>query len=235
MGNGQRLMWKDMTKPVLLEDHAGVPKPIQRPDQPQDVSESVTVQAERPAYLERADIVDRRLQNVSHQAKRMEGNKNYQFKDPNPNVGGRLRGGFMHGWLAPKCNILVGDIFASAGIDVRDPRNQDTYLTTDTWGNRSANIPGFQVLGAKDALKPGDVIAAGGHLGIYVPGPNGERWTISAASPDHGDSVVHNDWGFRGNEENLVRWRYVGPSGKARPPKWPVPAPPVYDARVGIP
>ena len=48
MGNGSRLMWNDMTEPVLLEEYAGVPVPAPRSDQPHDVSESVTVTGTRP-------------------------------------------------------------------------------------------------------------------------------------------------------------------------------------------
>ncbi|MES2472005.1 MAG: hypothetical protein V4601_04085 [Pseudomonadota bacterium] len=43
-----RLMWKDMRKPVLMEDYAGAPVPTRRPDLPTDVSESVTVTGIRP-------------------------------------------------------------------------------------------------------------------------------------------------------------------------------------------
>lgn len=38
-----RLMWKDMTGPMLLEEFAGAPTPTPRPDLPTDVTESVTV------------------------------------------------------------------------------------------------------------------------------------------------------------------------------------------------
>jgi len=48
MGNGPRLMWSDMTQPVLLEEYAGVPTPTPRPDLPHDVRESVTVTGTRP-------------------------------------------------------------------------------------------------------------------------------------------------------------------------------------------
>jgi hypothetical protein len=47
MGNGTRLMWNDMTEPVLLEEYAGVPVPTPRPELPTDVSESVTVPGTR--------------------------------------------------------------------------------------------------------------------------------------------------------------------------------------------
>jgi len=43
-----RLMWKDMTGPVLLEEFAGLPGPTPRPQLPTDVTEAVTVTAERP-------------------------------------------------------------------------------------------------------------------------------------------------------------------------------------------
>jgi hypothetical protein len=45
---GQRVMWKDMSKPVSLEEHAGAPiAPTPRPDLPTDASENVTVAGER--------------------------------------------------------------------------------------------------------------------------------------------------------------------------------------------
>lgn len=225
MGNGPRLMWNDMTQPVSLEEYAGVPAPAPNPDQPHDVSESVTVEATRPTDLERPDIAEQRRQQVVGQATRMIGNTDYQqIGDPNTNVGG-LTGKFG-GVLAAKCNIFVGDTLASAGIDVRDPSNRKVYLTTKAWGDPKAQIPGFQALGPKDKLRPGDIVAAGRHVGIYAPDADGKPKTISAASAFKGNAVVRNDWGFRGNEGAVTRWRYVGPGGKAEPPKWPTPIPP---------
>ena len=214
MDTAPRQMWTDMTKPVSLEKHADVPKPTQRPDLSSDVSEAVTVSAMR-----RQDLVNQR-QAAAGQAVRLVGNDDYQRRDANSNVGGTI-GFFLGGVNAGKCNILIGDVLAAADIDVRDPNNRDLYLTTKAWGNPQASIPGFQVLGPDDRLQPGDIVSAGGHVGMYVPGPKGEHRTISAAAPGHGDAVVHNDWGFRGNEGPLTRWRYVGPAGKATPPKWP--------------
>jgi hypothetical protein len=213
MGNSPRVMWKDMAKPVSLEEHAGVPKPVMRPDLPADVSETVTVEAARSQ-----DLLDQR-QAAVNRAVGLIGNDDYQRRDANSNVGGFAR--YAGGINAAKCNILIGDVLASAGIDVRDPANRKLYLTTKAWGDPNAVIPGFQVLGPKDRLQPGDIVSAGRHVGMYVPGPNGEDMTISAAAPGYGDAVVHNDWGFRGDEGALTRWRYVGPSGKAAPPKWP--------------
>lgn len=45
--------------------------------------------------------------------------------------------------------------------------------------------------------QPGDVIASGGHVGIYAPLSDGSSGTISAAVFGKGAGLVHNDWGFR--------------------------------------
>ena len=234
-----RQMWTDMTKPVSLEEHAGVLS-----------IDSVMVEAVRPDSLETPENRDRKMREVADSAVGLKDSTNYQLWDRNINVGGRLRGNVVsEGFLAPKCNIFVGDMFQGGRVDVRDPNNRKVYLTTSTWGNRKANIPGFQVLGPKDKLKRGDVISNGHHVGIYAPGANGEPLTVSAATsfprieqtydpngsfwanafaaqghsarllpPSGPNKVVHNDWGFRGDEGDLVRWRYVGPAGKAGRP-----------------
>ena len=236
MGTAPRQMWTDMTKPVSLEEHAGV-LPI----------DSVTVEAVRPATLDKPQDRDSKMNTMVDRGIGLTGSKAYHYLNPNKNVGGRS-GKYIEGVIAAKCNIFVGDLFQGVGVDVRDPNNRDVYLTTSVWGNRKVNIPGFQVLGPKDKLKRGDVISNGQHVGIYAPGPNGEPLTVSAATshfptpeltydlngslwekayaaqgpavfPKFGpNEVVHNDWGFRGDEGDLVRWRYVGPAGKAGRP-----------------
>jgi hypothetical protein len=238
MQGNPRQMWTDMPEPVSLEEHAGV-LPI----------DSVTVKAERPATLDKPQDRDLKMNSMVDHAIGLQGSKAYHYLNRNENVGGQS-GKWLGGVTAAKCNIFVGDQFQGVGVDVRDPNNRNVYLPAGVWGNRKANIAGFQVLGPKDKLKRGDVISNGHHVGIYAPGPNGEPLTVSAATshfptpeltydpkgsfwanalaaqgdaarllpPSGPNEVVHNDWGFRGDEGDLVRWRYVGPAGKAGRP-----------------
>ena len=117
----------------------------------------------------------------------------------------------LGGVLAPKCNVFVGDAFAKAGIHIDNPQaNGAAYPGTEEWASGKAELPGFRVLGPKERLRAGDVMTDGDHVGIYVPGPNGEDMTVSAAIPGKGDAVVHNRWGFRGDEGPMTVRRFVG-------------------------
>ena len=55
-----------------------------------------------------------------------------------------------------------------------------------------------------DALEKGDIVAMGGHVGIYYPLSNGSNGTISASTKY--EEVVHNDWGFRSGDNPTI-WR----------------------------
>jgi hypothetical protein len=143
-------------------------------------------------------------------AQSQTGSTDYQVIDRSNKTGG-WRSLVLGGRAAPKCNIFVGDAFAKAGIQVDNPvANGAAYPGTKEWADAQVKIPGFQVLGPSDKLRRGDVITNGHHVGIYMPGPNGEDMTVSAADMWHGDAVVHNNWGFRGDEGRVVARRFVG-------------------------
>ena len=106
---------------------------------------------------------------------------------------------------AAKCNKFVYDIQEKAGNKVPlsgglfggDPPSARNWETAN-------DIEGWKIV--RDP-KPGDVAAYYGHVGI-VSGPNR---TISAASPERGDAVVENDWGFRPEQKGKVVFRrYIG-------------------------
>lgn len=147
-------------------------------------------------------------------AQSQTGNTDYQWIDSSDKIGGRLRPSLpwgLGGKAAPKCNIFVGDAFAKAGIHINNPQaNGAAYPGTEEWASGKAKVPGFRVLGPKERLQAGDVMTNGHHVGIYVPGPNGEDMTVSAAVPGKGDAVVHNRWGFRGDEGSMTVRRFVG-------------------------
>lgn len=152
-------------------------------------------------------------------ATRLVNNEDYQYRDPHGSVGG-WKGERIGGIGTPKCNVFVGDAYAAAGISLRDPSNPKVYLTTKAWSNPKSQIAGFRTLKPGEQPQPGDIVSDSGHMGLFVPGPRGENRTISAASPEKGDKVVHNDWGFRAGQK-VVIWRYVG--GTGGPPSPPKP------------
>lgn len=182
----------------------------------QDSSAALMTLREEP--ITSANLVGSTPEGISKKAanwaKSQVGNTDYQVIDRSDKIGGRLRPwlpGGMGGVLAPKCNIFVGDAFAGAGIHIANPQaNGAAYPGTEEWASDKAQVSGFRVLGAKERLQPGDIMTNGHHVGIYVPGPKGEDMTVSAAIPGRGDAVVHNRWGFRGDEGPMTVRRFVG-------------------------
>lgn len=146
-------------------------------------------------------------------AKSQVGNTDYQYWDTSDKTGGDrsvLPWG-LGGFLTPKCNVFVGDAFAKAGIQINNPRdNGAAYPGTEEWASGKAQVPGFRLVGPKERLQPGDVMTDGHHVGIYAPGLNGEDMTVSAAFLGRGNAVVHNRWGFRGDEGAMTVRRFVG-------------------------
>lgn len=84
------------------------------------------------------------------------------------------------------------------------------YPGAQEWAAADVQIPGFRTLGPKEKLREGDILTNGHHVGIYMPGPRGEDMTVSAADRWNGNRVVHNRWGFRGDEGPVVTRRFVG-------------------------
>lgn len=135
------------------------------------------------------------------------------------NVGSRA---WMVGWFRKgygpldfKCNLFVAEMVEEGlGIGGRLIDAKGNAPLAGTWGDPSAKIEGWKVV--TDSPQPGDVIAiralsanATGHVGIVVA----KALTVSQASPDHGNKVIRNDWGFRaGQEKDRVVRRYYGKS-----------------------
>jgi hypothetical protein len=152
------------------------------------------------------------------EAKARAGNTDYQLMDPNDRVGGKFRGNWLHGRGAYKCNIFVGDAYSSAAVSLLNPKNGNFYFTAEDWGDPKSVIPGFRPLKAGENPVRGDIITNGTHVGIYMP-VHGRKLTVSAAALSKGNKVVHNDWGFRGDEGPITYWRYVGePAQRGRRP-----------------
>jgi hypothetical protein len=130
------------------------------------------------------------------------------------------RGKEIYGIGDNKCNLFVYEMLTQAGARVEmglreQPATdiQHAYPPlAGQWADPSFPVPGFEVLTVPpDSPQPGDVAAvkhaswdASGHVGIVV----GSNKTVSA-TPE--DGVVHNDWGFRPEQEGEVVYRrYVG-------------------------
>lgn len=117
----------------------------------------------------------------------------------------------IRGVLDPKCNQFVWDALTAVGQQPgrlnagRIPRAED-------WGDPRSKIAGYKPV--QGPLQPGDVISNGHHVGLYAPLAGGRPGTISAATPFHNagiaGGVVHNDWGFRGDQGAITAWRYLG-------------------------
>jgi len=115
-----------------------------------------------------------------------------------------------------KCNLFVYEMIPNVGYDIGTPCNsgrRDELLnpnkpnrppTAFMWYNNkdTHSIPGFKFIGQGDEGKseciPGDIITDSKHMGIVAE----EKTSISASSRVWDLlKVVHNNWGFRGNEK----------------------------------
>jgi hypothetical protein len=186
------------------------------PDPAQDASNSAAGMNLPDKPITSATLVGSTPEDISKTAadwaKGQVGSTDYQVWDKNDKTGGGRSGlpWGMGGVFAPKCNVFVGDAFGKAGIQVGNPvDNGASYPGTKEWADPKTQIPGFRVLDPNDKLQPGDVMTNGHHVGIYAPGPNGEDMTVSAAVGKN-NAVVHNTWGFRGDEGPMTVRRFVG-------------------------
>lgn len=118
----------------------------------------------------------------------------------------------------PKCNQFVWDALQAGGAPA--DRMADGHIpVAREWGDPRSTIGGYEPV--KGSPQPGDVISNGEHVAIFAPLPDGRPGTVSAASPTTHDAgwmggVVHNDWGFRGDEGQMTVWR-----AKPRPRRTP--------------
>lgn len=119
----------------------------------------------------------------------------------------------LRGHLAdPKCNQFVWDALEAGGAPAGRVDGGRIPVARD-WGDTKSKIAGYAPVAGSP--QPGDVVSNGHHVGIHAPLPGGRPGTVSAATPSlTGDGgwdggVVHNDWGFRGDEGRIVVWRPI--------------------------
>lgn len=171
-----RLMWKDMTGPVLLEEYARAPTPTPRPDLPTDVSESVTVigrrmpdaaiaphvsQAQKPSVLHGLSV------GAEHTSRFLEGQEGWvgqvgKFAGDPDNFGRVAKGlGRAGGGLS-----IAGEAFGAAD----DYRNGAPLklVVPGAILHGGANL-GAGAIGAGIGLLGGPLgMAAGGIIGSYL-------------------------------------------------------------------
>lgn len=131
--------------------------------------------------------------------------RDYTLFSTHPKAGGELNKSVkkqirLVGWLNPKCNMFVLDALEAAGHP--PPLNDNGVIPgARDCGNSKHEIPGYYIVRPDEPLKAGDIVAGGGHVGIYYPTKDGHR-TISASTV--ADRVVLNDWGFRKKNSDPV-------------------------------
>lgn len=170
--------------------------------------------------VNRVDPTGRNGEQVARWAQRMNGNTDYQERDPEPRVGGRMAAVWrlfgVAGVDAPKCNFFVYDALKAGGTPQTKVNGVIRIAFAPDWGNRNSKIDGFRPLRPGEQPQRGDVVGNGGHVGIVVKapekGPNG-TWvnglTASAATSAYGDKVTVVPFGFRDRDERakVVFWR----------------------------
>ena len=152
---------------------------------------------------------------IYNNAKKYIGEK-YWAKDKERQAKGNEHVFFNKGdW---KCNLFVYEMILDSGYDIGTPNELNCFRhpilcfrdqlkrppCVTEWKNEE--VPGFVLIGEGDEgrnkSKKGDIIAADSHVGIVSK----NKKTISATDKE----IVENDWGFRGEEEELKVFRYVG-------------------------
>jgi hypothetical protein len=152
---------------------------------------------------------------VARAAESRIGTWGYTIIDPSREARGR-RDNFLptaaRGIGDPKCNKFVWDMLSKGGAPAGRVDGGRIPIARD-WGDPQSQIAGYSPITGEP--QAGDVVSNGHHVGIYDPLPDGGRGTVSAASwatrPPFG-KVVHNDWGFRGEEGPVTIWRRQSPA-----------------------
>lgn len=142
-----------------------------------------------PWGLSSTDVVSWANQQISSHA--------YSLWSPNSEVRGG-RGTLFGGRFSPKCNIFVYDALQAGNCETGRVDGGRVPRATE-WANPNFNIPGCSVVSTPE---PGDVVAYGGHVGIYYPYTTQLKGTISAASPS---PVVWSNWGFCAGQSPTFR------------------------------
>ena len=134
------------------------------------------------------------------------GQPGYYYSDTSNESKGSHQG-VLRGRFTVKCNVFVWDVLNESGHPAG--RMPDGRIpSASEWGNPSSKISGWTVA---DGPQMGEVMSNGHHVGIYAPLADGRPGSISAAASMHhaglDGGVVHNDWGFRGDEGTIVFWK----------------------------
>lgn len=106
----------------------------------------------------------------------------YHKHDQSDAAGG-IKGTFLNGAGAPKCNIFVYDALRSSGIE--PPLLRGQVPRARDWAD-PAKVSGYRVVAPDEPLVQGDIITDGDHMGVYTPKVIDGRirnMTTSAASP----------------------------------------------------
>jgi len=101
-----------------------------------------------------------------------------------------------------KCNLFVDTMYEEAGFNLpnRGGGFWARFFEMNPPGAYSLSDPNYRLSGwpvVTGPARPGDLIAEGGHVGIYA----GNNKTLSASST----GKVENDWGFRPFQHPVVR------------------------------
>jgi hypothetical protein len=130
------------------------------------------------------------------------GSDEYGYLDMHPESRGRLSS-LIGGIKSNKCNAFVWDAL-TAGGNPPGRLEGGRIPSASEWADADIRISGYYILPPGAAPKAGDVVATGGHVGLYMPLPKGRNGTISARAGADGE-VVHNDWGFRPGQTPVIR------------------------------
>lgn len=102
-----------------------------------------------------------------------------------------------------KCNAFIWDVLTAGGH--QPGRISDGRIpSAREWVDPNVHIPGYIIIDPKKGLKPGDIIAMAGHVGIYVPFPSSNSLSLATISATE-FIIIHNDWGFRNGQSPTIR------------------------------
>lgn len=127
------------------------------------------------------------------------GSEDYQWWDPEAAARGRLSS-LVGGRFSNKCNFFEYEVLTEGG-DPPGLMPDGRKPSAGEYADPHKIIPGYPVVVMRPGERPklGDIVAGNGHVGTYVPLPSGDSGTVSASA--NTQSVVHNDWGFRPNQD----------------------------------
>lgn len=193
-------------EPILEENN-----PKQKPDTLPENEEKPKSPEQNEIQEESDSELDEIRQKIVEQAKQYIGSTDWTKGKKRTSFDGEVT--FKE--KEPKCNLFVYEVLKQAGIDTGLPNKygrlfiQKRPYRCKQW--YAEEVPNFKFMGkGKEALKqskPGDIITQGKHIGII----SGFKKTISASSRSNENKVVENDFGWREDEQDIVKvFRYMG-------------------------